>query len=49
MNDILFYRPVTTITPLHKQVNGKWYIKEVKQEEVQLNAFEKLRAAKNTS
>lgn len=32
---------------MHVQVNGKWYLKEVKQEKpAQLNAFEKLRAAK---
>ncbi|XP_067949049.1 uncharacterized protein [Watersipora subatra] len=42
------YRPLTPITPLHMQVNGKWYIKEV-QQNVQMNAFEKLRAAKNSS
>ena len=39
------FRPLN-ITPLHKKVNGKWYVKEVKPE-VAKNAFEKLRAAQN--
>ena len=39
-------RPVTPISPLHMEVNGKWYIKDVAPEKPQLNAFEKLRASK---